>query len=208
MCVFGTHNERVNNQRQKVNKDKMLEKWYDMGDWKLVGAAKKPCPKEQETVKQNLLAKDNFVRTGRNLGIDPEKEGSTRSEKTENKKMTFSLGSSETSRIPRTPRKVNSALDLFNSFFSNNIKLTKTSTSSPSTTLRYSSTATTSTKTSTTTSTTTTTFSSSGNSNTIMIFPDLESDLVPINSFISDSDDIEIVDYFGDGTGDCCLFNK
>ena len=205
MCVFGTHNERVNNQRQKVNKDKMLEKWYDMGDWKLVGAAKKPCPKEQETVKQNLLAKDNFVRTGRNLGIDPEKEGSTRSEKTENKKMTFSLGSSEMSRIPRTPRKVNSALDLFNSFFSNNIKLTKTSTSSPSmTTTRFSAITTTSTK----PSTTTTTFSSSGNSNTIMIFPDLESDLVPINSFISDSDDIEIVDYLSDGTGDCCWFNK
>ena len=182
----------------------MLEKWYDMGDWKLVGAAKKPCPKEQETVKQNLLAKDNFVRTGRNLGIDREREGSTRSEKTENKKMTFSLGSSETSRIPRTPRKVNSALDLFNSFFLNNIKLTKTSTSSPSmTTTRFSAITTTSTK----PSTTTTTFSSSGNSNTIMIFPDLESDLVPINSFISDSDDIEIVDYFGDGTGDCCWFN-
>ena len=173
----------------------MLEKWYDMGDWKLVGAAKKPCPKEQETFKQDLLKKDNFVRTGRNLGIDREKEGSTRSEKSENENMTFLT----------TPRKVNSALDLFNSFFLNNVKLTKTSTSSPSmTTTRYSTITTTSTK----PSTTTTTFSSSGNSNTIIIFPDLESDLVPINSFISDSDDIEIVDYFGDGTGDCCWFNK
>ena len=205
MCVFGTRNERVNNHIQKVNKNNMIEKWYDMGDLKLVETAKKPCPKEQETVQQNLLVKDKFVRTGRNLGIDREKEGSARLKNTESEKIAFSLGSSaEKSRIPRTPRNANSALDLFNSFFSNNVKLTITSTSLPSTTLKYSRIMTTS----TTTASTTTTFSSSGNSNTILIISDSESDLVPKKVVMSDSEDIEIVDYTDDGTGDCCWFNK
>ena len=180
-----------------------------MGEWELSKASNKPCSKEQTTVKQPLLMNDHLVRTrmGRKLEIKKEIEDNIELTKAESERMRSSSGSYQTSSIQRTPKKASSALDLFNSFFSNNVKLEITSTTPSTSTTRRHAILTTTTTTTTTTSPITISTSNSGNSDTFVRFPDSESNLIQRN-YLSDSDYIEIVDYMVEGTGDCCWFSR
>ena len=180
-----------------------------MGEWELSKALNKPCSKEQTTVKQPFLTNDHLVRTriGRKLDIKQELEDNTELKKAERERTRFPSDRYQTSSIQRTPKKASSALDLFNSFFSNNVKLEITSTPPSTSTTRRHSILTTTTTTSTTPSPITISTSNSGNSDTFVRFPDPESNLIQRN-YLSDSDYIEIVDYMDDGTGDCCWFSR
>ena len=92
-----------------------------MGDWDISKASNKYCSKEQNIVTIPLLINDHSVRTrtGRKLEIKGKLEDSTGLKISEIDRMRFSLDSSQNSSIQRTPKKASSALDLFNSFFSN-----------------------------------------------------------------------------------------
>ena len=181
---FGTHYVRVNTGSQKINDNNLSEKWYDMGDWKKSKASNNNCSKP-------LLINNPSVRTrtARKLEIKGKLKDSTGLKKSESKRMRFSLDSSQNLRIQRTPKKASSALELFNSFFSNKVIREMTPTPhSTSTTQSYS-------ISSTTTITTTTTSPT--------IVPTL-STTVPTLSYSGDSDYIEILDYMDDRTGNCC----
>ena len=118
---FGTHYVRVNTGSQKINDNNLPEKWYDMGYWEISKASNEFCSKEQNTVTKPLLVNEPSVgtRIGGKLEIKEKLEDSTGLKKSESERMRFSSDSSQNSSIQRTPKKASSALDLFNSFFSN-----------------------------------------------------------------------------------------
>ena len=164
MIVFGTHNSRLNTPTQVFNHKNSVEKGYS---WEVLGASNKPCPKSRKATKENKLINGEY---GKISGL----------EKTRSKIIEGEL------------KNVNSALDLFSSFFSTQVKLspvTTTTTGPPETPI----------------------FTTS--STTILIEPELSSSSNTNVPLIFDSDHIEVVDFIdddidSDGTGDCCWFDK
>ena len=154
MIVFGTHNSRLNTPTQKFNHKDSVEKGYN---WEVLGASNKPCPKSRKATKENKLINGEY---GKISGL----------EKTRSKIIEGEL------------KNVNSALDLFSSFFSTHhllspvTPMTTTTTGQPETLI----------------------FTTETSTNVPLIF---DSDHIEVVDFIDDDID-------SDGTGDCCWFDK